>query len=229
MTAGKRKTMILFTMIVYLLSGTCATMADDRLRGILEGIRAYYGKLPGLTVSYERDIVTRSMALLGQEMASDPAAGFIHFKPPQFLRVEQKVPQAEDVITDGDTLWWVVPDKKQVYRYPSHKMGRELKVLGDIFQGLRNIEESFNLLLLTFGVEGRHRIELKPNPPWPEVDHIIVTVDQDTSLIRVMEIHNTLGGFTRFTLGPITVRERFGEDFFKFKVPKGMKVIEEGE
>jgi hypothetical protein len=42
-----------------------------------------------------------------------------------------------------------------------------------------------------------------------------------------VEIHNYLGGITRFTLGDLTIRERFEEGFFGFVAPEGVKVIEE--
>ena len=215
-------------LVFFSTLGAVPALADARLSGILEEIKAYYGSLPGLTVSYERDIVSRSMAMLGQGMKTDLASGLLHFKPPHFLRLQQKMPKPEDVITDGEILWWVIHDKNRVYRYPSHKLGKELKVLGDIFQGLRDVEGSFDIALKAYGVEEGHLIELRPNPSWPEVDHIIVTVDPETSLIRRVGIYNPLGGRTRFTLGPLTVRDRFGKKFFTFDIPEGMKVIEEG-
>ena len=231
MTHGNRILAYFGKMVLLLVffstQAAAPALADERLSGILEGIRAYYGNLPGLTVSYERDIVSRSMAMLGQGMKTDLASGLIHFKPPHFLRMQQKMPKPEDVITDGQILWWVIHDRNRVYRYPSHKLGRELKVLGDIFQGLRDVEESFEITLKTYGVEKGHRLELRPNPSWPEVDHIVVTIDPETSLIRSVETHNPLGGRTRFTLGPLTVRDRFGKKFFTFDIPEDMKVIEE--
>ncbi|MBN2126494.1 MAG: outer membrane lipoprotein carrier protein LolA, partial [Deltaproteobacteria bacterium] len=155
------------------------------------------------------------------------AHGTIHFKPPHLLRVEQETPRPEAVITDGRTLWWYIPQKRQVYRYPSEKLGQELQILSDVFQGLKGVEESFVAVLTDPDDKGRYRIELRPEPPWPEVTHILLTVEPDTWFIRVIEIHNPLGGFTRFTLGAPEPREHFDEDFFSFKVPDGVRVIEE--
>ena len=185
--------MALFFILFCTLGLSRPSCGDDRLSRVLEEIKGTYGGLPGLTVSYERDIMTRSMAMLGQGMKTDIATGLIHFRPPRSLRVQQKTPKPEEVITDGTTLWWVIPDKNQVYRYPSHKMGRELEVLGDIFQGLKDFEDSFTAVLTAYGVDGEHRIELRPDPPWQEVDHITISVDEDTARIRRVEIYNLLG------------------------------------
>ena len=80
--------------MLFLLPGN-VTLADDRLTGILKGIRALYGPLPGLEVSYEREVITRSMAMLGVQTQKDLASGKIYFKPPHFLRVQQEKPKHE--------------------------------------------------------------------------------------------------------------------------------------
>ena len=73
-------------------------------------------------------------------MEGDMASGQIHFRSPKFLRVQQDTPKPEAIISDGNTLWWYLPHKNQVYRYPSHQLGKEIQLLNDIFQGLRNIK-----------------------------------------------------------------------------------------
>jgi outer membrane lipoprotein carrier protein len=201
--------------------------ATGELSTTIEGIRKRYGHLPGFTVPYEREIITRSMAMLGAQQASDLATGQIHFKPPHFLRVQQETPNPEAVISDGETLWWYIPQKKQAYRYPSHKLGKELKVLGDIFQGLRKAEETFVITLAGHDGNDERRLALRPKPPWPDIDHITLSVTREDCRIRKVEIHNVLGGMTRFKLGDILVQERFKEGFFSFSPPEGVKVIEE--
>ena len=222
-----RKYSFMMLLLIF-LSPLNLVRADDQLAVILEGIREKYGSLPGLNVLYEREIISKSMVLLGDQKNGDLATGRIYFKPPHFLKVAQETPKPEAVITDGDTLWWYIPYKKQVYRYPSHKLGQELRLLGDIFQGLREVEESFEVILLEDGDnEGKHQLRLTPNPPWPQIDHINLSIDKGDYPIRMVEIHNYIGSITIFTLGDIAVQETFEKDFFKFVTPEGVKVIEE--
>lgn len=201
--------------------------AEDPLVKILEGIKKNYASLEGLTVPYERDVVTQSMAMLDESFKSDLAKGFIHFKPPQFLRIEQEKPRSERVVSDGKTLWWYIPENKEVYRYPAGKLGQELKLLSDIFKGLKDVVDGFVVELTSSKTEGRHDLKLTPNPAWPEIDFIHLSVSEKDSTIRVVKLHNYLGGFTRFTLGDIKAEEGFQEDFFTFKVPEGVRVIQE--
>lgn len=199
--------------------------AEEPLHKILEGMRKHYGNLSGLVIPYERGIISKTMQMMGDLEKADFATGKLYFKSPNSLRVEQEKPTPESVITDGQTMWWHVPKKETAYRFRSGTLGRELKLLGDIFQGLRGVEESFMAVLTDQG-EGRYRIELTPRPPWPEVSQIVITVLQQDYRIAVVEIHNPIGGITRFTLGPPTERKSFDPGFFQFEPPQGTKIIE---
>ena len=220
----RHKIILLFILLLWPWN---LVSADDQLAGILEGVQNRYGPLPGLAVSYEREVITRSMAMLGLQTKKDLASGKIYFKPPHFLRVEQETPKSEAVIINGDTLWWYIPHKKQVYRYPSHKLGQEMQLLSDIFQGLRGVESRFKVTLTAYGTEMGHELILNPDPPWEQIEHIKLWVDPEDSHIRVLETYNYLGGLTRFALEEPSAQGEFEKDFFHFLIPNGVTVIEE--
>ena len=112
-----------FVLLSLMLSLFCVSPVpgSDNLSGILEGIRNKHNHLPGLTVNYTREVITRSMSMLGKQVKGDLATGRIYFRPPYFLRLEQKTPQTEAIIADGETLWWYIPQKKQAHQYPFRK------------------------------------------------------------------------------------------------------------
>ncbi len=200
---------------------------DDRLTEILGGILDRYGNLPGLTVPYQRDIITKSMAILGEEMKGDHATGKIYFKPPHYLSIKQETPDPEPVTTDGHTLWWYIPKKELVYQYPSERLGKELLLLGDIFQGLKSVGDNFDVIQSDLGDREKYHLRLVPNPPWEEIDHIDLTVEKKGYNIKEVEIHNFIGNITRFTIGDLIVRKDLDIDFFRFTIPKGVRVIKE--
>lgn len=201
---------------------------DDSLPEILEGMLERYGNLPAFTVDYQREIITRSMAVLGDEMKGDLASGKIHFKPPHYLRIEQEEPRPETVTTDGHTIWWYIPEKETVYRYPFDSLGKELMLLGDIFRGLSRVSDSFDVIQSDLGDPSAYHLNLVPNPPWEEIKSIDLVISRDDYNIREIEIQNVLGNITRFILGVLMVREDLDSDFFTFEVPEGVRVIEEG-
>lgn len=228
--AGKEysvaRTFILLTILAFLLQGNLARGSNE-LPDTMEGIKKKYAHLTGFSMAYTREVITRSMSMLGNQVKGDLATGRIHFKPPYSLRLEQETPQLETVITDGDTLWWYIPHKKRVYQYPSEKFGKELRLLSDIFRGLAKVEERFQVKMVTPNEQGEPQLELRPEPPWQEIDHIALTVSKGYD-IKVVEIHNQLGGITRFTLKGLTVEKEFEEGFFQLMVPEGVELVEEG-
>jgi len=228
--AGKEynvaRSLILLTILAFLLQGNLA-QGSNELPDTMEGIKKKYAHLSGFSMAYTREVITRSMSMLGNQVKGDLATGRIHFNPPYSLRLEQETPQPETVITDGDTLWWYIPHKKRMYQYPSEKFGKELRLLSDIFRGLTKVKERFQVKMVAANERGEHQLELRPEPPWQEIDHIALTVAKGYD-IKVVEIHNQLGGITRFTLKGLRVEKEFEEGFFQLIVPEGVELVEEG-
>jgi outer membrane lipoprotein carrier protein len=220
-----RAIVIFYFVVFFFQSGP--VLGSDKLSGILEGIRDKHNNLPGLTVNYTREVITRSMSMLGNQVKGDLAAGRIYFKPPYFLRLEQATPKAETIIANGETLWWYIPEKKQAYQYPFLKFGNELKLLSDILRGLARVEENFQVAMLMEEEQGAYKIELRPDPPWQEIDRIVLTVTGVYD-IRQVDIHNQLGSITRFKLKGLVEKENFDRDLFRFTVPEGVELVKEG-
>ena len=216
--------LIILPILIFAFNGLA--MADESLVNILEGIQKNYGHLSGLSVPYSREVITRSMSMLGEQARGDMASGTIYFKHPYLLRLEQEKPKAETIIANNDTLWWYIPDKKCVYRYPAKNFGKELQLLSNIFRGLSQVENSFQVLLQDQNKSGEYAIELIPDPPWQEINKIKLTVTKKYE-IQTLRIHNQLGSITVFKLGALTEEKGFEKGFFQFIVPEGVRLIVE--
>ncbi|MCP4680734.1 MAG: outer membrane lipoprotein carrier protein LolA [Desulfobacterales bacterium] len=217
---------LLFIAIISVLF-QCPSHAGDKISDSLNGINKNYGRLSGFSLIYSREVITRTMTMLGNQVKGDPATGRIHFKSPHFLRLDQETPGPETIIANRDTLWWYIPQKKCVHKYPSKKFGRELELLGEIFRGINRIRDRFQVTLANGQKQGEYQLELKPDPPWEEIDRVTLILTPN-HYIRVMDIHNQLGSITRFKLEGLK-EKKFNEDFFQFIVPDGVRLIEEGE
>ena len=219
-------TRVLTIFFVFALFLQGQALGSNDLSDVLKGIQKKYRDLPGLSITYTREVITRSMAMLGSQVKGDLAFGRIYFMPPRFLRLEQETPKPETVIANGNTLWWYIPEKKSVYRYRSQKFGKELRLLCDIFRGLTRVEESFQVAIAADNGQEGYRIELKPNPPLQEIDFIVLAVTTAYD-IRAVDIHNQLGNTTRFELRNLIVKEDLEKSFFRFIVPEGVRLVEE--
>jgi outer membrane lipoprotein carrier protein len=202
-------------------------LTDDTLSMVMQGIRNRYGNSASLSAEYTREAISKTMALLGTGVRQDIAQGKLFFKRPHFLRLEQKSPEEELLLTDGQTLWWHLPAKREAYRYPAEEFGHELQLLSDILMGLRNISKSFQFTLKTPTENNTYQLILSPDPPRPNLAHINVIVLREDFTITQIELHNKVGGLTRFILSGWQERAQFDPGFFSFSPPQGTKVIEQ--
>ena len=209
-----------------ILSLQSMAFGADQKADLLKGIQDKYSKFPGITVTYTREVITRSMSMLGDRVKGDLATGRLYFRPPHFIRLEQETPEPETIIADSETLWWYVPKKKTVYKYPSQKFAVELRLLSDVFKGLTKVEEGFDVSLLGRDKDGRSMIELRPNPPWVEIDHLVISATKEYEICQV-DIQNQMGNLTIFRLEDLTVRKGFKEGFFRFSPLEGVIIVDQ--
>jgi outer membrane lipoprotein-sorting protein len=217
---------ILLMIPLLTLLGVSPVLAEDALSNILQGIQNRYGMTSGLSVPYTRHVMTRSMSMLGAQSKGDPASGIIYFKSPHFLRLDQEKPSMETIIANNHILWWYIPQKKEAHRYQAKDFGKELRLLSDIFRGLAEVNDSFQTQLLEKDKKGDAQIELVPDPPWQEINRIILTISSAHEILDV-RIFNALGSVTRFNLREFTLGIKFEKGFFEFVAPPGVNVIAE--
>ena len=223
------KSLVLFSCLLFflVLGFTKQPLAGDEVSRIIDGMRNRYGNAAGITADYTREAISKTMALLGTADRHDIAQGKLYFRPPYSLRLEQASPQKELLVTDGQSLWWYVPHKKEAYRYPALEFGRELRLLSDILMGLRDAGANFEITLGSHPDTNSFRLILKPDPPWTDIDHLEVVIQRDDYAIKQVEIYNMVGGLTRFVFSDMQEKDRFEEAFFSFSPPHGTKIIDQ--
>ncbi len=222
-TYTRIKNSILIILLTVLISP--ATIAETKvsvvLNKILETHRQYSA---GLSVPYQREILTKSVAML-DDMGSDVASGTFFFREPDMLRVEQKEPVIEYVISNGKNIWFYEPEKKIVSKI--NEIGRSLSIISMIFTGLKNPEDTFSITLLEPDKTDDYELTLIPNETWDEIDNIKIIVSKKDYSISRIEIIDITGNLTRFKLGAFEKKTDLEEGFFNFTVPGDVRVIEE--
>lgn len=220
--------LIVFIFFLVLLGSISLARAlpDDQLSNIISGIRDKYGNAKGWKAEYTREAISKTMAMLKTAERHDLAKGSLYFKPQHFLRLEQASPQEELLLTDGQTLWWYIPLKKQAYKYSAKEFGKELGLLSDIFQGLKDVKNNFQITLKTGPETTTYHLILRPEPPWQEIDHLeLIMLKQDFSIKRI-DIYNNIGGLTRFLFNRWEEKGPFEKGFFSFSPPSDVKIID---
>jgi chaperone LolA len=199
---------------------------DDQVTAILDGVRTRYGSAQGLTALYTREAISKTMVTLGVSERRDVAKGTLYFKPPYLLRLEQASPQEELLLTDGQMLWWYIPGKKEAYQYTTETFGKELRLLGEVLQGLKGAEDNFKITYQDNPEATTYQLALMPDPPWEDIDHLELRIGKEDFIIKQVDIVNTIGGLTRFMLSDLWEDVSLQEGLFTFSPPLGVKVIE---
>jgi len=210
-------------VLVSILQGTA--FPDDRVAVILNGLRTKYGNVEGLTAQYTREAISKTMATLGATERHDVARGNLYFKPPYFLRLEQAQPQEELLITDAQKLWWYIPQKNEAYRYAADTFGTELRLLAEVLQGLSDARDKFSIISSDTPNAASYQLELTPDPPWKDIDHLELMIRKGDFVIEQIDIVNTIGGLTRFILSNVKENQSFQNELFSFSPPPGTKLI----
>ena len=200
-------------------------LPDDKLSTVIGGLRGRYGNAKGWSAKYSREAISKTMAMLETAERHDLAKGRLYFKPPHFLRLEQASPQEELLLTDGQTLWWYISPKKEAYKYPAAEFGHELRLLSDILMGIRDTRDNFQITLKPHSEINTYHLLLNPDPPWIDIDHLEVIALREDFTIKQVEIHNTVGGLSRFILSGWQERAQLKKGFFCFSPPQGTKVV----
>jgi outer membrane lipoprotein carrier protein len=222
------KSRIFFPLFLFFLGSALLGKAspDDQISTIMNSIRQRYGEALGLNAEYTREAISKTMVALGVTERHDVAQGRLFFKPPHSIRLEQASPQEELLLTDGETLWWYLPEKREAYKYAADKFGKELRLLVEVLRGLKGSKDHF-LIDLTQNPETKtHQLILRPEPPWQDIDHLEVVLRQGDLVISQVTIFNSIGGLTRFLLSDWQENVPLYEGSFTFSPPPGTKVIE---
>lgn len=218
---------VLLICISSVLSHAMVAGADEQLSAVLEGIFKRYGELKGISIPYKLESITKSMAMLGKGAKSDKAAGTILFMPPNYLSIRQTTPGKETVTTDGNTVWYYIESKKVAYEYQAETLDKLIKPLSKIFSGLSKAEDNFDITQSDLEDKTNYHLKLVPNPASEEVDYIDLLVEKNGFNVRVIEIHNILGGITRYTLEDLSLRKDLQKKDFIFKAPEGVTIKKE--
>ena len=214
----------LFLLFGFTLLGR--TSPEDQLSITISGVSDRYGSAQGWKVDYTREAISKTMAMLEKTERHDLAKGILYFKPQHSLRLEQAFPREELLLTNGQTIWWYIPLKRQAYKYSAEQFGKELALLSDIFQGLKDIKNDFQITFKRSPEISTYHLVLRPRVPWQEIDHLeLIIFEQDFS-IKQIDIYNNIGGLTRFVFNKWEEKGPFEKGFFSFSPPSDVKVLE---
>lgn len=196
---------------------------------VLTAIQERYAGLTGLAADYTRVTTTPAMEGVYQAAARQTASGRLLFKKPAQLRLEQRQPRPEKLVTDGVTVWWYIPAENVVHRYTSPDLFLELKPLLDFLSGLDSLSGRFKVKVTPASGQDQpfHRLDLTSLKEGGGPEKISVNFAPGDLTLISFRLTAVLGETTEFTLMNTEINPGLSNDLFTFPLPPGAQVIDE--
>jgi len=208
---------ILLIFITFFIPSFCIAGQCDIS---FQRLKERYSNLRGIKIQYKRYIISKTMSMLGEAAELDIAEGEIILSPPYNLRLEQKIPSHEFIISDGKAIWWYIPKDRIVHKYKAGNFGKELSIIRSIFTGMKEIKKEFFLRC-----NKPNKLILIPKGKWQDIEKIEVSMSKEYRIKKV-KIYNLLGSVTCFEIK----REKFvsiNKNLFQFIPPPHVRIIQE--
>jgi outer membrane lipoprotein-sorting protein len=205
-------------------------MSSPEHAELLDKLSQKYGGLTTLKASYDRRTVTPSTDPIFKNQASQAASGILYWKKAYSLKVEQKKPAAEDLMTDGTTAWWYVPKEKVVHIYRDLDFQGEFFPLTAFFDGLDELKKHFEISPspAESAREGEYGFDLYPLEENGSYGTITVFCDKEANLTG-FKLLSATGEKTDFVLKNPELNPDIKDSFFVYKKKRGVREVEENE
>jgi outer membrane lipoprotein carrier protein len=212
------------------LASLCLVAAPLRLaaqdaRALVSRASSAYRGLQSLQADFDQ--------LIQNPMIGDQASKGVLIQSGQArLAMRFSEPEGEAIVIDGQYVWVYTPSTApgQVLRMPLPSGG---PVYGyNLIAWLldRPHDRYESTFVRQDRIEGRpvSVVEMVPTVPDMPFTKAVVWLDRSDGLPRRIEIEETSGQQRTLTLRNLRANVRTGDDTFRFKVPSGVKVIEQG-
>lgn len=219
---------LLTTLLFITLWPTALWAAAPSAEEAAAGISARYQGLDSISASYSRVAATPKTDKLFQSSSSQMATGLLSWSRPAKLLLDQKSPQPETMVTDGETVWWYIPAEKLAYRYRNLDVSGQLGPLLHFLSGLDSLKADFEITPARADSTrpGQTGLLLSPRERDGNVDSITVWCD-DAFQLTGFKLTAVTGETTDFYLTSFTLNPKLDNKLFDFKAPKDVDIIDE--
>jgi outer membrane lipoprotein carrier protein len=187
---------------------------------ILAEIQNRYEKTGDFEATFVQESVSKVMR------RPQRGEGKVYFKKKGMMRWDYRIPN-QQLISNGQTLWFYQPDENQVLFSDISKVLREKTPLA-FLAGEGDLRRDFNLINLNDSIsqqEDNFILELVPKESQGAFTKLTLTVDKITYYITQVDVFDGLGNVTRTRFTEIKTNTDLPDSFFHFTIPPGTEEI----
>lgn len=161
-------------------------------------------------------------------------SGRLYAKRPKMLRWDYLAPHQKFFVSDGQTAYFYVVDDAQIIKdknFSKNKLNSTLGFLwGEGQLGTTFIPAECQGDMPPVCPDGRYCqcLALTPRNPMPEVSSLRLAIDKENYQLYGIMMYDQLGNVTTYQFKNIVSNGGLVDDWFKFQVPEGVTVLEQG-
>jgi outer membrane lipoprotein carrier protein len=208
-------------LLACLLLLTPSPTPAQTLDEVVNGVEATYGKIVDLRAEFTQ--VARNQSL-GQDIKAE---GTVLLKKGGKMRWDYTKPAAQQIVSDGTSLWVYTPELNQVNK------GSAPKALtgpaGSFLSGLGKLREEFSVRFLNPANPrdgaGRPTLDLTPKQPTPLLTRLVISVDPKDHVVRQAVLYDQFQNTVTMTFNRVSINPGLSDTLFAFTPPKDAAVV----
>jgi outer membrane lipoprotein carrier protein len=198
-----------------------AAASGQELDQVMAGVESTYSKINDLRAEFTQTAHNKS---LEQDIK---AQGVVNLKKGGKMRWDYTSPSAQQIVSDGRSLWIYTPELNQVNK------GSAPKALagpaGSFLAGLGRIRDEFNVRFLNpankVDAAGRPVLDLTPKRPTPYLTRLVLAIDPKDYVVRQAVIYDQFQNTVTMSFTKVTLNPGLQDSLFVFTPPAGASVV----
>jgi outer membrane lipoprotein-sorting protein len=222
------KCTVFFAVFFFVLAPffTMKALAAGEPAEVALKIQERYQDIHAIKASYQRH--SRFVATGSQLNRDVKGAGVLYWSRPTNLRLEQKTPKQELIVSADQGVWWVRESRQRADLYPKEQFTSGLKPLLDALGGLAALDQDFNLEKPEQEHQGPDQdslvLVLSPKQRRVDLKTLVLWFERDSLLLKGFRITSLVGDVTQYLFHDLEVNPELGEDFFVYEPPADFRV-----
>jgi outer membrane lipoprotein carrier protein len=156
----------------------------------------------------------------------EKSEGKVYIKKQGKMRWDYRKPKKQEIVVDGRTIWIYNPEEKQVLKSPFSDNPQNRTPASFLAgTGIGRLKDDFEISLSK--ISGAHLLRLTPKGPKGNIETILLEILPIDYSIKRFSLIDIYGNKTTITLKDIKINKGLKDSLFHFKVPEGVKVIEQ--
>lgn len=220
-TEYKIRTYLLITALALIEAVPAYSSTEGDLNKVVDGIQAKYEEIDSFHATFTQEATVKALDKV------QTAEGEVWFKKPGMMRWNYYRPSKDEIVSDGQTMWYYTEQENQVIETPIRGVSDD-QTTTTLLSGLGEINKLFNASFSEAenpDSKTNYLIDLTPKNTDEEYNKVTVAVNKDTMLVNTMYLYDPFGNLTTVKLKDIEIDKDVPGSLFKFAVPAGVEVI----